>query len=119
VTWGQRLRINGSFIPFVPRGFGHRLSQDFFDLSLELAVVLDAPLTLLGQFLAESFGRAFALQETCPAIIDAVKFGRMGLASALGLAAGTGRRGDAARQERSFNAEKPFFMFHFFACILM
>jgi len=88
----QRLRFSGSFIPFVPRGFGQRLRQDFFNLSLELAVVFDAVLALLDELLAKSFGGALALEETRPAIIDAVKFGRMGLASAMGLAAGAGRQ---------------------------
>ena len=110
----QRLRVSGSFLPFVPRSLHQRLNQDFFNLLLELAVVFNAPLALLGDLLAQSFGRSLALQETRPAIIDAVKFGRMGLASAPGLAAGAGRRGDAAWQERPFHAEDPFFRFHFF-----
>jgi hypothetical protein len=109
----QRLRFSGSFIPSVPWGFGQRLRQDFFNLSLELAIVFNAVLALSGDLLAESFGGALALEETRPAIIDAVKFGRMGLASAMGLAAGAGRRGDAAWQERPFNAKDQFFKFHF------
>jgi hypothetical protein len=84
-------------------------------LSLELAVVADAPLALLGKFLAESFGRALALQETGPAIIDAVKFGRMGLASAMGLAAVETLPGRSGPSTWRIN----FFRLVFFACILM
>ena len=74
------------------------MGEEFFDLSLKLAVVFDPPLAFPRQLFAERFGRTFALQESGPAIIDAVKFGRPAFAGAVGLAAGAGGGGDAAGQ---------------------
>ena len=77
--------------------------EDLVDLALELAVVVDSALALLGLLLGQGFGRALALQEAGPAVINSVKFRRVGLAGAVGLATGTGSGGEAARQQGQLN----------------
>jgi hypothetical protein len=54
--FGTTIKDQWLIYSFRSTGLRPALEPGFFDLSLELAVVFDAPLTLLGQFFAESFG---------------------------------------------------------------
>jgi hypothetical protein len=87
------------------------LGKDFFDGSPEPPVVLDAPLAFPGDLFAERLGRAFAPQEPGPAVIEPVELGRFAFAGAVGLAAGAGGGGDAARQQGSQDFQNDYFCF--------
>ena len=74
------------------QGFG----QKFLDLPLKLAVVLDPALTFCRHIRGDRFGRSFAIQNSGPAMIDAVKLGRSFFTRAIGFATGAGGAGDAS-----------------------
>ena len=78
---------------------------------LEPAVVFDPPLTLSSDFFAEGFGRAFALQEPGPAVVEAMKFWRFVFACAIGFATGAQSGGDASGQQRDRDLEDNYFIF--------
>ena len=80
-------------------------------MSLEPAVVFDPPLTLSSDLLAEGFGRAFALQESGPSVVEAMKFWRFVFAGAIGFATGAQGGGDASRQQRDRDLEDNYFIF--------
>jgi hypothetical protein len=81
------------------------------DLSLEPAVVFDPPLALSSDFFAEGFGGAFALQESGPSVVEAMKFGTFVFAGAIGFATGAQSGGDASWQQRDGDFEDNYFVF--------
>ena len=80
-------------------------------MSPESAIIFDPSLTLPGQFFTEGFGRAFAIQESGPSVVEAMKFGTFVFAGAIGFATGARRRGDASRQQRDGDLEDNYFIF--------
>lgn len=79
------------------------LLEDLVDLALEFAVVLDSALALLGLLPGQGFGRAFALQEASPAVINTVELRRVGFAGTVRLATSAGGPGEAAGQQGQLN----------------
>ena len=86
------------------------LGQQFFDLLLEASVIFDPPLAFFGDWFADRFGGALALDEPRPAVVEAVKFGSFAFAGAMGLATGAPGGGDASRQQRDRNLEQNNFI---------
>jgi hypothetical protein len=78
---------------------------------LKVAVVLDSALTFYGHIRGDRFGRSFAIQNSGPAMIDAVKFGRSFFTRAIGFATGAGGDRDASRQQWNCNFEDNNFLF--------
>ena len=80
-------------------------------MALEPAVVFDPPLTLSGDLFAEGFGGAFALQESGPSVVEAMKFGAFVFACAIGFATGAQSGGDASWQQGDHDLEDNYFIF--------
>ena len=80
-------------------------------MSLEPAVVFDPPLTLISDFFAEGFSRAFARQESAPSVVEAMKFWTFVFAGAIRFATGAPSGGDASRQQRDRDLEDNYFIF--------
>lgn len=74
------------------------MGQDSLDLSLQAAVVADSSLAFLRRFFAQGLGGSFAGNESGPAIIDAMEFGGLVFAGAIGFTTGAGGHRDAPRQ---------------------
>ena len=70
-------------------------------MPLKSAVVFDPALTFFSHFFAKSFGGAFAIQESSPSVIEAMKFWAFVFACAMGFATGAQSRGDASGQYRA------------------
>ena len=82
------------------------------DLFFQRAIVGNSSLAFPSLRGGESFGGAFAFQETGPAVIGAVEFGRLGLAGAVGFAAGAAGGGEAAGEQWEGNLESDLFLLH-------
>jgi hypothetical protein len=96
-------------LAWVPGGVLEGLANQLLDLFFQGAEIGDAFAAFTGLFEGEGFGGAFSLQEAGPAVIWAVEFGRLGLAGAVGFAAGGAGGGEAAGQEREGDLESDVF----------
>ena len=80
-----------------PGSISQRLGEDFFDLLLELTVVVDPSLTFLSHLFGQRLGGAFAVEKAGPTIVEPVQLGPPSLAGAVGFAAGAFGGGNAPR----------------------
>src|SRR6266496_2712840 len=93
----------------IPGGLFEGLAQELADLLFQGAVVADAYFAFAGLLQAEGFGGALGLNETGPAVVGAVEFGRFGFASAIRFAAGALGGGEAAGQQWESDVESDLF----------
>jgi hypothetical protein len=74
------------------------LGQDSLNSSLQAAVVIDSSLAFFGHFFAQGLGRSFTGNESGPSVIDAMEFGGLLFAGAIGFTTGAGGCGKAPGQ---------------------
>jgi hypothetical protein len=77
-----------------------------FELALQGVVILDSPLAFFRLLLANGLSSPVAGDKTSPTIVGAMKFGGMGFASTVGLAALAVGGGDRAGENGALGADE-------------
>lgn len=101
---GPSTRIPGSILEGV--------AEQLVDLFFQGPVVADAPAALAGLFGREGFGGALSQDKAGPAVIGAMELGGLGLAGAVGFAAGGTGGGEAAGEEGEGDVKGDLFLLH-------